>query len=195
MQLKMIYNKLIQKINYQVFANEPSEYDLIKLNQIHSDIIVEQTIPNNATADGFILKNKTNKKYAIITADCMPVVVIGDEGVCFVHAGWQGVQKKILRSQNINDICPHTFFIGPHIQSCCYEVSRSFKENFPSSKSFKFRDNKLFFNLFNQVKNDILKEFPNAIITNSNECTHCNKKYHSYRRDKTIKRNWNIISF
>jgi len=191
----MIYSKSIQGISYQVFDREPTQHQVIKLKQIHSDIIVEQTVPTNTPADGFILKLKQNIKYAIITADCMPILAIGNKGICFVHAGWQGVQKKILRAKNIKDISPHTFFVGPHIQSCCYEVSNSFKKNFPDSEAFEVRGSKLFFNLFNEIRADILKEFPTATITNSNECTHCNKKYHSYRRDKTIKRNWNIISF
>lgn len=195
MQPKIIYNQHVSGVDYQVFSERPDLKNMKHLAQVHSDIILGAEANSRCEADGFILSQPTKAHYAIVTADCMPILAIGSTGISFVHAGWQGVAKKILRKENIKKIDAHTFFVGPHIGSCCYEVSDEFRDNFPESKCFIQRNGKLYFDLYSQIRADIVEQYPSANIINSGECTHCNEKYHSYRRDKTTKRNWNIIYF
>ncbi len=196
MKPELLYSYSIESLKFKVFANKPDDKNLFYLKQIHSNAVVSPLNTNiDTSADGFISCDSTKRSYAIVTADCLPILALGRQGNAFVHAGWQGVQKNILSKKNIHIIEPHTFFVGPHIQSCCYEVSPEFRPNFPNSHAFSKKHNQIYFNLFFEIKHRILQDFPHAKIINSDECTHCNEIYHSYRRDKTTKRNWNIITF
>lgn len=73
----------------------------------------------------------------VAVADCVPVVLVGEEGLGMVHSGWRGtlagISGKAVRemrepSSNL------WAYVGPCIRRCCYEVSgelaASFSERF-----------------------------------------------------------------
>lgn len=62
----------------------------------------------------------------IATADCVPVIIEGDESVAVIHAGWRGVAAGVITRGReamvaIGDT-PRRAAIGPSIGPCCYEV-------------------------------------------------------------------------
>jgi hypothetical protein len=133
-----------------------------------------------------------NQPLAIKTADCMPIVIEGEKGVIFLHAGWKGLADGILNRPEIALIHPQQVFIGPSIHVCCFEVSPEFKENFKQSSFFKESEGKIYFDLQQEASRILKEEFPYILVSIAPVCTCCNNKFHSYRRDKTKNRNWNL---
>jgi polyphenol oxidase len=174
--------------------NGPPAIPFLKLKQIHSNkIFPASTIKNDGLAgDGIYLEKGIKKNLCILTADCLPVLFIGEEGEILIHAGWRGIKDGILDNQIIKSLKPKQAYIGPSIKKCCYEVSEDFQKNFPGSKSFSRKEGKLFFSLDEEILFRLKKLFPFLEILVDNHCTCCDNQFHSFRRDKTEKRNYNI---
>lgn len=166
--------------------------DFLSVKQVHgTDIVAPENLP--ADADGLFVSWKDfSKPLAIKTADCMPIVIEGETGVVFLHAGWKGLAHGILKKKEIKNIHPQRVFIGPSIHDCCFEVSPDFKENFPGSPYFREQNGKLYFDLQKEAKHQLRESFPNLLIEVAPSCTSCKQNFHSWRRDKNQERNWNL---
>lgn len=186
-----IYQKTFSQAKFEVFTEEPS-FSINKVKQVHG-VVILNVEKITSDADG-IFTDKKNIKLAIVTADCIPLVVQGENGFAHLHAGWRGVCDNIMTQKEIRNLIPSYFFLGPHIQACCYEVAQDFTKNFPNSDHFQNKDGKIYFDLGQEAQARIQESFPNAKIEHSGVCTCCNEKFHSYRRNKTPLRNWNILS-
>ena len=182
--------------------------NLSKNKQIHSNIVNKVDKDNiGQIIDGdAIVTNEKNVPLLILTADCVPVVLVDEvnKAVGLVHAGWRGTYGKIcsetLQSMkenyntNTEDVVA---IIGPSIGKCCYEVSYDLVEKFSAllpnadEKIYEIRDEKYYLNLW-EVNTQILKEFGvlKSNIINMNICTSCNcDRFFSYRKhEKTPKR-------
>ena len=182
--------------------------NLSKNKQIHSNIVNKVDKDNiGQIIDGdAIITNEKNVPLLILTADCVPVVLVDkvNKAVGLVHAGWRGTYGKIcsetLQSMkenyntNTEDVVA---IIGPSIGKCCYEVSYDLVEKFSAllpnadEKIYEIRDEKYYLNLW-EINTQILKEFGvlKSNIINMNICTSCNcDRFFSYRKhDKTTKR-------
>ena len=182
--------------------------NLSKNKQIHSNIVNKVDKDNiGQIIDGdAIITNEKNVPLLILTADCVPVVLVDkvNKAVGLVHAGWRGTYGKIcsetLQSMkenyntNTEDVVA---IIGPSIGKCCYEVSYDLVEKFSvllpnaDEKIYEIRDEKYYLDLW-EINTQILKEFGvlKSNIINMNICTSCNcDRFFSYRKhDKTPKR-------
>jgi YfiH family protein len=63
----------------------------------------------------------------VLTADCLPVALIGQGAVAMLHAGWRGLAAGILEEgvraiRELGDDGPLQAAIGPGAGGCCYEV-------------------------------------------------------------------------
>ncbi len=77
------------------------------------------------TADGAV--TATPRQWlALLTADCLPVVLAATEGrrVAVAHAGWRGLAAGILEVAASAVGAPFAAWIGPAICGCCYEVDQ-----------------------------------------------------------------------
>ena len=192
---------------------------LIKLKQVHSDIIhISSQIEAGTEGDGIILDQKDTMA-VIKTADCTPLFFwyhrcndfsIG--GV--IHIGWRGllkgIEKKLLELLAAKfttvDIHQLNIFLGPSIEKNCYEVGPDLYEMF----SPKTHRDDIFYPLYTSrnrknkylldVKKGIrlsLKEsgIPAQRIWESPLCTFCEKdRFPSYRRCPTPgKRIYNFL--
>jgi len=166
--------------------------EMFEVKQVHgTEIASPETLP--CEADGIIVSwDDFNRPLAIKTADCMPIVLEGEKGIVFLHAGWRGLASGILKRPEIALIFPLRALIGPSIHNCCFEVSANFKENFKSSAHFTKRGDKLFFDLQQEAKKELIERFPNLLIEIAPVCTACDEQFHSFRRNKTTERNWNL---
>jgi YfiH family protein len=77
-------------------------------------------------ADGQVLRLH-GAAGVVLTADCLPVVVTGQEGVAVLHAGWRGLADGVLEEgvralREVGVSGPLTAAIGPGAGGCCYEV-------------------------------------------------------------------------
>jgi len=191
---KLIYKKNLPNGLFEVYSEKPS-FKYKNVHQVHEATIVDASTINNdklPDADGLYSHN-SKEVLAIVTADCIPIVVFGKKGHAHLHAGWRGVEKSIMLQQEVIELEPTYFFLGPHIQQCCFEVGQEFTKNFHNSDNFKQIEDKLYFNLAKETEDRIKKVFPQAIVEHAGTCTCCKAEFHSYRRNKTEKRNWNIL--
>lgn len=186
----LVFKKALPRGRFCVYKTKP-EIDFIKVKQTHSSIILNESRCDGITeADGII--GQSNIPMAILTADCLPIVLIGKNEHAFIHAGWKGLQNNILKNELIKKIDPYYAFIGPHIRSENYEVQKDFKENFNDPKAFNEKNGVLFFNLLHVAQTQLESAYPGIEIEESGICTFTHLDFHSYRRNKTTQRNWNI---
>jgi polyphenol oxidase len=187
-------NVYLENLNHGRFEtwNHQPEIPFHAAHQVHgTEIVSIETLP--AEADGLLVSwEEFDRPLAIKTADCLPIIIEGSKGAVFLHAGWRGLANKILQRPEIAMINPQRVLIGPSIHYCCFEVSPDFKENFPDSTNFQKHGGKLTFNLQQEAKDQLRQLYPNLLVDISPICTYCNSDFHSYRRDKTQKRNWNL---
>jgi len=182
----MIHSKLISngQFNDAFDLEHTKGFEVASMEQSHSDVYLEVDKPGVYQADALLTKQK-NLILVVKTADCMPVLITDGEKVGVVHIGWKGLENKIFyKTISKFDTSKLKVSIGPHAQKCCYEVKQDLASKF-SEHCIK-KENKIFLDLTKEIKeycqtNDIELEL-------SVECTIENKKYNSYRRDKTIKR-------
>lgn len=185
------YSETLNQGRFETWTTKP-EKSFHHVTQVHGvEIVSLETLPTDA--DGMVCSwEKLDQSLAIKTADCMPIVIEGEKGVVFLHAGWRGLADGILKRPEIAMIAPLRAFIGPSIHVCCFEVTPDFKENFKDSAFFKEAEGKLFFDLGLEAKKILLDQFPTLLVSIAPICTCCHLDFHSYRRDKTKNRNWNL---
>ncbi len=176
---------------FETWTQKP-EVNLHHVTQVHGvNIVSLETLP--CEADGLIVSwENFERPLAIKTADCLPIVIEGERGVVFLHAGWRGLATGILEKSEVDLIKPQRVFIGPSIHECCFEVSEDFEKNFAASPNFKALNGRYFFNLQEEVKSILRSRYPSVLIQHAPICTSCHLALHSYRRDKTTERNWNL---
>ena len=199
--------KNLDDIN-RVLKDEFTLKNLSKNKQIHSNIVnkIDKTNIGQIIDGDAIITNEKNVPLVILTADCVPVILVDTENkaVGLAHAGGRGTYGKIceetLKSMQENyNTNPENVIaiIGPSIGSCCYEVSYDLIDKFEKllpnadEKIYEIRDEKYYLNLW-EVNTQILKEFGvlKSNIINMNICTSCNcDRFFSYRKhEKTPKR-------
>jgi YfiH family protein len=189
--MRIPYREGLNRGRFETWTKEP-EMDFLSVHQVHgTDIVGPETLPSEA--DGLIVSwEEFHQPLAIKTADCMPIVIEGETGVVFVHAGWKGLAHGILERPELHLIKPQRVFIGPSIHACCFEVSADFKKNFPNSPFFTEREGKYYFNLQQEARLRLSILYPNLLVEIAPVCTFCRPEFHSWRRDKNSERNWNL---
>ena len=106
------------------------------LNQVHSSRVIEITKNNKnkkINADGMITKKK-GVLLGILTADCAPMIIIGEKYVGIIHIGWKGLLDGIIENTIIelrkkservdNLIC----LVGPHLQGKSFIIQKDFEK-------------------------------------------------------------------
>ena len=166
-------------------------FNIISMNQIHSDIIHTITSPLNSkkktiyTCDSLIT-NHSNLLLLVKFADCLPILIYHPSGwIAAIHAGRAGTKQQILHKTLLQLTKLTSFYsdfhiwFGPCLCNNCHEINPTTHECFDLKKE----------NLIQL--NDILlleKQF----IYDKNQCTSCthNNLYSSYRANNhTTQRN------
>lgn len=99
------------------------------LRQVHGADLVEVATPGEGAgrvADA-VLTAATDAPIAVVTADCAPVVLVGDGAVAVVHAGWRGLVAGVIevaahRLASMG-VAPISSVLGPCIHPGRYEFS------------------------------------------------------------------------
>lgn len=136
------------------------------LNQIHSSKIIEITKKNKRrkiNADGMITKTK-GLLLGILTADCAPIIILGNKYVGIIHVGWKGLLDGIIensikilekKGEKIEElIC----LVGPHLQKNSFLVQNDFKNILIKKKKEEFiikTKQKLFFNFSKLISHNL----------------------------------------
>ncbi len=116
--------------NFQLIKDTHNITNLVTLNQVHSNtvhIVNSKNIDtiNQIDGDG-LFTTDDNIALGIFTADCYPLIFIGEKAVSVIHLGWRGlnsgtIERSIKLFEEIGDY-PKTAFIGVGISQEFYEV-------------------------------------------------------------------------
>ncbi|WP_448587986.1 polyphenol oxidase family protein [Thermocrinis sp.] len=164
---------------------EPED-GVITLRQVHSDRVV--FLEKEAFSEGdALITQKRNLPIGVKTADCVPIAFLGEGAVGVVHAGWRGIKAGIVerfleRFLKLEE--KPLVFVGPSAKACCYQVGDEFKGDFIF---LHYKKGKLFLDTQLEVLERLRKAGINRILVYS-QCTICNHKYPSHRRDRTLQR-------
>lgn len=93
-----------------------------ELWQVH-DIKLVEAAPTKDKADAQ-WTSKSNIALLIKTADCIPAFLSDGQQIIGLHAGWRGVQKRILSQVMSQFENPKKFqlWLGPHIHQTYFEL-------------------------------------------------------------------------
>ena len=193
----MIESKLITKAlftdksfnNLEELLVQVGVKSYASMEQTHSNKITNAKKAGNYKSDGIFT---SSKKFGLVvkTADCMPIFLKDKNNIGAVHVGWRGVKNKIINNAiknfNLNELL---MSVGPHAQSCCYEVKEDVSKYL--HKYIDKRKGKEYLNM-----SQSLRDMSNKIgfkIEVSSICTICDSSYNSYRENKTNKRQYGFI--
>ncbi len=180
-----------------------SQHSFLEVTQVHSGEVIH-CLPSYTSqeisalrADGMVYFQQdfsvARPNLLIKTADCLPLFLGSKLGWAMLHAGWRGLQQKILQHDLIKKLRPDYVFIGPHICQNCYQVGPEFQEHFPRSPGLQMKNAHWYLDLQAEASLQIHKMFATIQIEHSNLCTYCDKRLHSYRRGNAKQRNYNIF--
>ena len=162
---------------------------IASMNQTHSDVVTFVESSRIYNSDG-IYTEKLKLGLVVQTADCMPILLSDKKRIGAIHSGWRGLKNNIVKKAIKKfDISQLSISIGPHAQSCCYEVKEDVKKYF--NDYTEFRDGMFFLNM-SQVLKHLSKE-EGFQLEVSSICTICNNSYNSFRENKTTARQFGVI--
>src|SRR5687767_14108341 len=96
--------------------------DLVLARQVHGCGVIEPA----AEATGVVgeadvlVTRRPGQVIAILTADCVPVVLAGDGVVAVAHAGWRGLVAGAIEAAVAHVGTVTKAWVGPSIHACCY---------------------------------------------------------------------------
>lgn len=135
-------------------------------------------------------------------ADCVPVFLVDPvkRTAAAVHAGWRGVDKKIL-SEGVAKLkrlgsrpADLRVFLGPHIHACCYEVGPDVAGRFrrvPGAVIVRRgrSGEKTYLDMSRCLEHEARRAgVPAGRMAAAPYCTGHDRRFFSYRREKTDKR-------
>lgn len=115
----------------------------------------------------------------VVTADCLPVAMVGPGGVVMAHCGWRGLAGGIV-AEAAGAVEAEAAAIGPGIGPCCYEVGDEVLTAFEDLDGVA-RGRMLD---LTAVATALLDRAGVSEIESSGLCTSCNPElFYSHRRD------------
>jgi len=183
--------------NRKILGELVSQNALAFMEQVHGDTVVKvgaKTI--FPVVSDALITNEPGFGLVVMAADCLPILISGENMVGAIHAGRKGVLNGIIaktvnamKSEGAGDL---TATIGPAICRDCYEVSQEMyleaisiiPELATSAVTHKL-------DLLSAAKAQLQKLGVQVLTTNI--CTAENVNYFSYRRDGQTGRNAGVI--
>jgi len=180
-------------------------FRLVLLKQIHSEIVrFIDRLPQRKLEGDALVTERPGLLLIIKTADCLPVLIVDERRrvIAAVHCGWRGTLQLVLERavQGMMERygCRNADLLagfGPCISGDCYEVGEEVRQSFVGAgfpaEIFRSREgggNKYLLDLGEANRWQLQRlGVPAANIFRLDACTHCDKGYYSYRRDKNSK--------
>ncbi len=175
------------------------------LDQVHGNHVAEiTTVSSDAiTADASITRQK-NIVLAIMTADCLPILLSHKEGteVAAIHGGWRPLAANIIEKtiekmhSNSTELVA---WLGPCIGHDAFEVGVEVKEVFTQqdkafTSAFVKQKNGKYLADLHKIAQIQLQSLGIQLITSLDECTYQRTdKYYSYRKEQVTGRMASII--
>jgi YfiH family protein len=126
----------------------------------------------------------------VLSADCLPVALIGQGGVAMLHAGWRGLVAGVL-AEGVRALAemgvngPLAAAIGPGARGCCYQVGDEVRQAFAEHGQRVLDGDRLDLAAVAQLQ---LGSLGVAAVHDTGLCTICSERslFFSYRRDGGI---------
>lgn len=149
--------------------------------------------PRERAATDGIWTDRPGLALRVFTADCVPVFLVRPEGgaVALLHAGWRGVANGILERGVAALGGKAAVTLGPHIRPCCYEVGPDVASAFRAARGAvrprAGRPGKFTLDLAAALRVQARRAGVRRFST-APWCTACDRRFHSFRRDRTERR-------
>lgn len=164
-------------------ASEPP-FKVQRMNQVHGTTLVEVNEYGEAPEADALVTRVPGLRIAVKTADCIPLVFVGDGFVAVVHAGWRGLTSDIIPNVLAQLGPVHSVAVGPSLGVECAEFSDPHTE-IPQKFHWAIREKQVDLNAIAR------RQLEEAGITNTewlDLCTCCDSGWPSWRRDQTTQR-------
>ena len=98
--------------------------DLVLARQVHGcGVAIAGPAHSGVVGEADVLVSRTpGKVIAILTADCVPVILEGAGAVAVAHAGWRGLVGGAIEAAVAELGTVERAWVGPSIHACCYQV-------------------------------------------------------------------------
>lgn len=193
-----------QFINQQRLADKQA-IKIQWLEQVHGSEVVEVTVVNDhaVIADASITRDK-NVALAIMTADCLPILLTDKEGkeVAAIHGGWRPLAGNII-AKTVNKMHSKPTeliaWLGPCIGNSAFEVGGEVKQAFVEldpmfNSAFLQQVNGKYLADLLLIARLQLTSLGVTAVAALEECTYQQtEKYYSYRKEKVTGRMATII--
>ena len=118
----------------------------------------------------------------VLTADCLPVALIGDGAVAMLHSGWRGLAAGVLE-EGVNVLRAErpgaeiTAVVGPGAGACCYEVGPEVHAAFGASRRERANID------LRAIAHARLLAAGVSRVEDIEACTICDERFFSHRRE------------
>lgn len=159
--------------------------DLALARQVHGAGVARVESPGMVGEADVLVTDRPNQPIAILTADCAPVILEGDDRIGVLHAGWRGVVGGAVEAGIAAVGVVRRAWVGPSIHACCYEVGPEVIEAF-DQKGLPTADRSHVDPA--RGAEELLRRAGVHEVFVSEVCTHHDERYFSFRRDGTTGR-------
>ena len=167
------------------------------MNQVHGNEVVEvdENSETPITADALITRKK-GIPLAVLSADCLPILIKGENIVGAIHAGRKGILNGIITKtiERIRTISGGELLatIGPAICEKCYEVDvEMYLDAISHEPSLATNPESHCLNLKKAAAEQLNRH--DVKVSDLGICTAHDPNYFSYRRDGISGRNAGVI--
>lgn len=185
------------KVNRKILKSLLSQVDPIYMNQIHGNTVVEVSFNSTSpiTADALITR-EVGLPLAVLSADCLPILINGENVVGVIHAGRKGILNGII-AETISKMRSlgsgkMVALIGPAICNKCYEVdTQMYFDALAMDPSLSTSEQLHCLDLKNSARAQLAGQ--GVEVVDVDICTAHDPNYFSYRRDGMTGRNAGVI--
>ena len=165
---------------------------LVLARQVHEAGVLEAGPDDSGViGEADILVTRTpGRVLAILSADCVPVILHGDGVVGVVHAGWRGLVGGAIEAGIAVVGSVTQAWVGPAIHACCYEVGPEVVEAFTGAGLPIAGHDRVD---PGRAAVAALRRAGVVDIQAVTDCTSCDPRYFSYRRDGVTGRQGSFV--
>ncbi len=160
--------------------------------QVHGCSGVEADEAGHSAEGDFVIARRAGVTAGVLTADCVPILLLGEGAVAAVHAGWRGLVGGVIGAAvaAIGEV--RAAWVGPSIHACCYEVGHEVTEAFRAA-GLPIADE----SHVDPGRAAVVALRASGVgnIAASTDCTSCDARFYSYRRDGVTGRQGGFIAW
>lgn len=183
--------------NRNVLRKLLSRVEPVFMNQVHGNEVIEivENSQPKVTADALITR-QSGLPLAVLSADCLPILIKGESIVGVIHAGRKGIlngiiERTITKMRELGG-SELSATIGPAICGGCYEVDiQMYLDVIEIDPNLATTPESHCLDLKKAATGQLLSQ--SVSVTDLGICTAQNPNYFSYRRDGISGRSAGVI--